>query len=330
MGSEHSHERVRGQCGRVMASLSATLLLAGMAVSGEASPRALSPGRSGGGGAEGERARVRALELMRSVSPFATRKLTVTSVEKCRQGNDDLWKVIFSDGTEVFVSHTPKQEVAYFWGTGPLPREPKPEDFAFRKDSAIARAKAALREKGADLSQLRLSGAHFSPSLRNWTVTFQRMLGEMPYRGQGAGVTVSAEMGRINGCEVDFPTPPPAMVPEPAGAGAVERAKQKARRTLEAAGVVPGGDTFVKTEIVRPNASWKRREADGPLQHNLLGELEKAEHAVVALVCKTVDEKGNFFEVWIHAVNGEVVGGSWIGTRRLPKPPAVTAEPPNR
>lgn len=184
-------------------------------------------------------------------------------------------------------------------------KDHQPLETPIPKSQAIARASVALLDAGAMKSgELKFKEAFLSSLSANsqiWFVSWDRMVQGIPYREQGANVTVDAQTGEVTGFSVNFHTHPPVSM---AFNVSRDQAKALATQAFADAGMQFAEPPVVKAEIVQPNGYWKPG----------VGEAERQPVARTAWTCRFKNGRQSY-EAWIDAETGEPIGGQYSGPR---------------
>ena len=179
---------------------------------------------------------------------------------------------------------------------------PQPEDGPLSKAQAIAQATTILTKAGAfrtnELKFKEADQTHSSATTEEWYVSWDRTFQGVPYRDQGASVTLDADTGKLIGFGVRFRT----AAPESSVANITRKEAQNiSTKQLISAGLEPGDPSNLEWEVIQPNNFW-HPDADNP---------PTPPRVRVAWICQYKID-GRFYEVWVDRETGQVIGGSQV------------------
>lgn len=149
----------------------------------------------------------------------------------------------------------------------------------------------------------------------SWSVTWQRQFQGIPYRDQEAIIALHSHTGAIRSIYISTNTPAPAF----SGFG-ISRAQADtiAANQIAAAGIQNAVLDLVLNEVVQPNNYWR---LDLPMEQRWAEPTPGLARVAYVYMLSTPDD--NYYDVWIDAENGAVLGGEWstdTGIKLKPKP----------
>jgi len=216
------------------------------------------------------------------------------------------WRVVFSDSVytrHVEVSDATGQILHYI-------REDHSNSHKFLSDpisqeQAVAQATSALMSAGAfKTKELVYKSAEMvqgSADTQEWYIFWSRLRNGIPYRDQGANVSIDAQTGEVIGFSVNFRTLPLAN-----SVFSVNRDKALtiATEALAKAGMQFPEPPTINAEIVQPNGYWKAGNS----------ETEQQSDAHLAWVCHFRQDQRNY-EAWVDGLTGDIIGGQYSAPR---------------
>ncbi len=196
-----------------------------------------------------------------------------------------------------------------------MPNDPSRQAGALLSQAdALQKANIALQATGqseqlgpleADLQQLNPDVQSFA-----WSLSWPRQLQRIPYRSQGAFVTMDAETGSIAALSLTYQSPPPVST---AVSVSQSQAEGVAQGQIANAGIQGATLGTSHLEIVQPNTLWQ--DGNENAQTNALSKVAW----VVPFTTGSQDSSGPTYEVWIDTSNGSILGGAYSGgDRKIP------------